>query len=266
MYKISCIHPTCRPELARETRDKWLKLAKKPSQIEYITCFDSFDKNEIKQKIKTYKNIIEIYEKYSFGIVKKCNSAAKLANANCIIVATDDTIPEQNWDEKLLDAADWSKKIVLNTSDGSEEVDKRPYMIKTVILSKKRYEELGYILHPEFSHVYCDNFHTWISHKDDVVIQRKDIMFEHLHPSMGKSEPDEFYTNASTEEEYVKGSNIFHNLVKKNFDKKAEEKMLKKFISESNPFKKYISAYVLITSGYNQNKLLAFIKKDEEVD
>ena len=133
-------------------------------------------------------------------------------------------------------------------------------------LSKKRYEELGYILHPEFSHVYCDNFHTWISHKDDVVIQRKDIMFEHLHPSMGKSEPDEFYINASTEEEYVKGSNIFHNLIKKNFDKKAEEKMLKKFISESNPFKKYISAYVLITSGYNQNKLLAVIKKDEEVD
>ena len=27
MYKITCVHPTCRPKLARDTRDKWLKLA-----------------------------------------------------------------------------------------------------------------------------------------------------------------------------------------------------------------------------------------------
>ena len=137
MYKVSCIHPTCRPDLARETRSKWLKRAKNPDQIEYITCFDSFDEKEIKQKIKKNNNIIEIYEPYSFGIVKKCNKAAKFSTSNCIIVATDDTIPEKNWDEKVLKAADWSKEVVLNTSDGTEETDKRLYMVKTVILSKK---------------------------------------------------------------------------------------------------------------------------------
>ena len=261
MYKITCVHPTCRPKLARDTRDKWLKLAKNSNNVEYITCFDSLDKNEIKKKIKKNKNIIEIYEKYSFGIVKKCNLAGKLASANCIIVATDDTIPEKNWDEKVINSADWSQEIVLNTSDGTENVDKRPYMVKTVILSKKRYKKLGYILHPEFSHVYCDNFHTWISHRDDVVIHRKDIMFEHLHPSMGKSVPDEFYIKASTPDEYNKGSKIFHDLIKKNFDKNTEKKIISRFISESNPFKKYISAYVLITSGFDKNKLLEFINK-----
>ena len=49
-------------------------------------------------------------------------------------------------------------------------------------------------------------------------------MFEHLHPSVGKSEPDEFYINASTQDEYNKGSYIFNSLVKKNFDKKTKEK------------------------------------------
>ena len=53
---------------------------------------------------------------------------------NC---CTDDTIPEKNWDEKVIKSADWSQEIVLNTSDGTENVDKRPYMVKTVILSKK---------------------------------------------------------------------------------------------------------------------------------
>ena len=49
MFKISCIHPTCRPKLADEIRSKWLKLAKDPKQVEYITCYDSFIKNLMKR-------------------------------------------------------------------------------------------------------------------------------------------------------------------------------------------------------------------------
>ena len=92
------------------------------------------------------------------------------------------------------------------------------------------------------------------------MVHRKDIMFEHFHPSMGKSVPDEFYIKASTPEEYNKGSNIFHDLIKKTLIK-IQKKMIRRFISESNPFKKYISAYVLITSGFDKNKLLEFINK-----
>ena len=39
--------------------------------------------------------------------------------------------------KKVLNAADWSQEIVLNTSDGTELADERLYMVKTVILSKK---------------------------------------------------------------------------------------------------------------------------------
>ena len=77
-------------------------------------------KKRLNKKLKKNNNLIEIYEPYSFGIVKKCNKAATFAKGDCIIVATDDTIPEKNWDEKVLKAADWSKEIVLNTSDGTE--------------------------------------------------------------------------------------------------------------------------------------------------
>ena len=201
-------------------------------------------------------NIIEVYSPYSFGIVKKCNAAAKLASAKCIVVATDDTIPEIDWDEKIIESADWNTEVVLNTMDGTEEFDKRTYMVKTVILSKKRYNQLGYVLHPNFKHVYCDNFHTWISHRDDVVIHRKDIMFEHLHPSIGKSEPDKFYINASTQEEYDKGSKIFYKLIKDNFNKTTEKKLFRRYKLQSDPFKRYIAAYLLITGGYDKNKLL----------
>ena len=127
---------------------------------------------------------------------------------------------------------------------------------KTVILSKDRYNKLGYVLHPDFSHVYCDNFHSWISHRDDIVIQRKDILFEHLHPSLGKSKPDEYYLKASTHEEYYKGEKIFFRLVKENFNKQTENFIFKKYKMESSPFKKYIFAYVLINTGFDEKKLL----------
>jgi len=256
MYNISCIHPTCRPELARKIRNKWLNYARNPEKIEYITNFDSFDQKELRKKILKKGNIIEVYSQYSFGIVKKCNAAAKLASAKCIVVATDDTIPEIDWDEKIIESADWNTEVVLNTMDGTEEFDKRTYMVKTVILSKKRYKKLGYVLHPNFKHVYCDNFHTWISHKDDVVIKRKDIMFEHLHPSIGKSKIDQFYLNASTQEEYDYGLKVFQNLIKENFNKFEEKKLFKKYLDESDPHKKYILAYVLLSAGVDEAKLI----------
>ena len=33
MYKISVCHPTCRPEMARVTREKWLDLSKIQIQL-----------------------------------------------------------------------------------------------------------------------------------------------------------------------------------------------------------------------------------------
>ena len=40
-FNISIIHPTCRPGIARETREKWLDLASKPDLVEYLLCIDS---------------------------------------------------------------------------------------------------------------------------------------------------------------------------------------------------------------------------------
>ena len=39
--KISVIHPTCRPEIARQTREEWFDLAKNPDSLEYLLCIDS---------------------------------------------------------------------------------------------------------------------------------------------------------------------------------------------------------------------------------
>ncbi len=262
MYKISCIHPTCRTQLAVETRRKWLELADNPKVIQYITCFDSSNEDELKIKRRVKKNLVDIFEPYSFGIVKKCNIAAKYVKAECIIVATDDTIPEKGWDTKILDSADWSEEIVLNVSDGTEEKDTRVYMVKTVILSMKRYKRLGYVLHPEFEHIYCDNFHSWISHRDSVVLNRKNIMFEHLHPSMGKSKADEFYLKCNTQDQYDLGEKIFQKLAKKLLSKQKLNDFITQFTYEVDPIKKFILAFLILSHDVKfEQKLTEIAKK-----
>jgi hypothetical protein len=81
-------------------------------------------------------------------------------------------------------------------------------------------------------------------------------MFEHLHPSIGKSKADQFYLNASTQEEYDYGSKVFHNLIRENFNKFEETKLFKKYLDESDPHKKYILAYVLLLAGVDRAKLI----------
>ena len=40
-FNISIVHPTCRPEIARETREKWFDLSSDPDSVEYLLCIDS---------------------------------------------------------------------------------------------------------------------------------------------------------------------------------------------------------------------------------
>ena len=94
----------------------------------------------------------------------------------------------------------------------------------------------------------------------------KDIFFEHLHPSIGKSKIDKFYLEASTKKEYDKGENIFQQLVKKNFNKDNEKELLKRFKSEEDATEKYIAAFVLLTSGFNEKKLTDLLKTNSSIN
>ena len=49
---------------------------------------------------------------------------------------------------------------------------------------------------------------------------------------------------------------IFYKLVKDNFNKTTEKKLFRRYKLQSDPFKRYIAAYLLITGGYDKNKLL----------
>lgn len=262
--KISVLHPTCRSKKAREIRKKWFLNAKHPDNIEYLTCFDTKDKSLFFRKKEINNNSTEFFHPTSIGIVKKINYLGKKANANCIVMSTDDTIPERNWDEKLITTINWEEEIVVNTRDGSENKEKRDYIIKGVVVSKKRYEKLGYIFHPELEHLFADDFHSWISYRDDVVIERKDIFLEHLHPLVNndfKEEWDKFYERVNTKEKYEIGGAIFMKLVQDNINTNIIGNLLDEYIVLNNGKKKNNLRFVLESAGVDFEKVEAMEKE-----
>ena len=87
-------------------------------------------------------------------------------------------------------------------------------------------------------------------------------MFEHFHPSVGKSEMDIFYDEASTPEEYERGEEIFYNVTKENITKPQVVELLNKFKFEVDPIKKYCLAFVLLSVGDdNMEELLVNISR-----
>ena len=117
--KISVLHATCRPRKAIEYSKKWMYLAKHPENIEYIFSFDNTaEANEV---IKENPEINFIMLPYRLGCVNKLNATSYQATGDIFIQASEDVIPPQDWDELLISAADWSKPVVLDCSDGHDD-------------------------------------------------------------------------------------------------------------------------------------------------
>ncbi len=248
--KISCIHPTCRPSQAREIRKVWLERSKNRENIEYLTCYDTKNKDLFFAKKVIDANLIDYYHPESIGLVVKTNYLAKFTKGKCIILSTDDTVPEKNWDEAIFNSANWDSEVVLNTSDGSEEKERRHYIIKGLIVSKIRYQKLGYIFHPELEHLFCDDFHSWISYRDGVVLEKKGILLEHTHPSEGKSQWDKFYERVNTKEKYKLGGVKFMDLVQRNVDQKILDSLVDEYIVSDEKRKSKVK-FVLEAAGFD---------------
>jgi hypothetical protein len=80
------------------------------------------------------------------------------------------------------------------------------------ILTRARWIEQGYLFHPDFLSMYSDNWFSESAHRDGIVIDAKDLVFEHLHPVFGKAEMDETYAVSNDPSRYQQGKAVLERL------------------------------------------------------
>ena len=264
---FALLHPSARPEKWRAIYDAWMKAAVNPDDVEYVLCVDTrwgfpgtaldHDDTLARWNGERHSNTLT-WNEGRRCYVDAVNTAAKASTGRILIVIADDQWPCEGWDEQLTqlleraaagdgtdparwpDGAFWSsggtlwpKEFVIEVSTGTPQEHNRGIM-PMPILSRARYERLGYVFYPEYESMYADNDFCEHARRDGVVIDARHLMFPHIHPYFDESgrwreraeldkRLDAAYREQNRQSAYELGHKLLHRRRAAKFDGIARE-------------------------------------------
>ena len=206
---FSLIHATRgRAKKMIECRELWLQRAVDPKMVEHIFSVDGDDS----EAIAVASDYPFVISNAGQGCVAAWNNAARVSSGRVLIQLSDDWIPPMHWDkilfQKLGDKIDQEAAVLV--SDG---IDRGQGQITDcmclAIMTRARYNYQGHMFYPGYKSVYSDNEFSHRAHQDGIVIDARDVLFEHVHPITGKVEMDKTYEDQNSPERYHTGETIF---------------------------------------------------------
>lgn len=242
---FSILHTSARPDKWRQIYDAWMKAAVNPERVEYVLCVD--ERWGFRPGFTGYRAKMECTPEQPFGTrfgertgdrvvwntKRRCyvdgvNTAAQAATGRILIVNADDQWPCDGWDQQL-----WAeirlnymiadhellltRDFVVEVSTNTPSEHERGILVMP-ILSRARYERLGYVFYPEYESMYADNEFCEHARQDAVVIDARHLVFPHRHPLFDASarvpgktwrETDEAYAAQNRDEAFTLGKRIF---------------------------------------------------------
>lgn len=189
-----------RPDKFFTVLDTYISKSRDLNHIAFLISLDTDDplmnNPTVRAKLDSYNNKgVKII--YFFGNNKTKTQAInadmeKISGWDILLVASDDMIP-------VVDGYDYTIREDMNThfpdmdgvlwySDGGQNV------INTIcILGKKYYDRFGYIYHPDYISLCCDDEFTDVSVQLNKVYRSDSMIIEHQHPTYQKTAYDELY-------------------------------------------------------------------------
>jgi hypothetical protein len=175
--------------------------------LEHIFCFDQDDKTSL--PLDGFKNYWQDQE-IGAGCVAAWNIGAFYSTGEILVQLSDDWIPPKGWDTAIIERiGDISTPAVLAVADGRRNDD----LLCMAIMTRRRYEDQGFMFHPDFKSVYSDNYFTEMAKKDGVIIDAQDLVFIHNHPAFEGSPLDNTYQESNSPERYAAGKSVFDRLM-----------------------------------------------------
>jgi hypothetical protein len=232
--KFSILHTSARPDRWREIYSAWLDAADHPEEVEYVLVCDrrwSFDKLP---EWRVGSNFKALWNTGRRCYVDGVNIAAAYAEGDVLIVNADDQYPCEHWDTELLKvildptytveaclASDFVVEVSTNTPAELERgISVMP------ILSRARYEQLGYVFYPAYESMYADNDFFEKARADNrnprpdgalysgddvrgIVLNARHLTFPHRHPLIEPAlEWDQAYQEQNRRPAYERGAAV----------------------------------------------------------
>lgn len=236
---FSILHSSARPHQWRKVYDAWISAAAHPELVEYVLCVDERwgfrEAQGFAESVNEIQHPGEVAGKSPLSVVwnegRRCyvdgvNTAAKASTGRILIVNADDQYPCEHWDEKVTEAvqqfpalepeykADY-REFVIEVSTGTPAEHDRGILVMP-ILSRARYERLGYVLYPEYESMYADNEFCEHAKQDHCIIDARHLFFPHRHAGIDpesatwkkQAQVDEQYLEQNRAEAYAIGESV----------------------------------------------------------
>lgn len=213
--RIKIIHPTRnREDESFSTYVKWLSKAENTDTIDYILSVDIDDPINY----ESFFGQADIFRNNNKTAIQAINVAAsyvylKSDEDYILVIVSDDTDCPEHWDTILrtyLFSYCVNYDFVAKVDDGLQAT-----LITMPIMGKTYYERYGYVYHPDYKHMFCDQELTAVAIMTDKYIKLP-LTFNHLHYTTGKSAYDE--VNRRNDATWGQGEALFNERLKTNFD------------------------------------------------
>jgi hypothetical protein len=188
-----------RPSKLETTLEKYVKMASNPTLIKFLITLDSDDTTVTPQLINTLKsyhtNINVIVGKSGSKIIAVNRDMENAGDFDIVLLASDDMLPEvEGYDEIIRDKMKEhypDTDGVLWFNDGFQQ-----NKLNTLcILGRKYYERFGYIYHPAYLSLFCDNEFTDVANFLNKQTYFNQIIIRHDHPIIYGRDFDALYTH-----------------------------------------------------------------------
>jgi len=207
---FSLAYTSVRPQMMRTLFETWNARAIL-NQHEWVISVDGGDQ----ASIDTARELSQVRPGVSaviqtmppFNCVRGWNLAAEHTTGKVIIAVADDFSPPAGWDKALLDLKPgWEdEEWVVHTEDGYVHD-----IFVLGIVTRKRYEKFGYIFYSEYESMFSDTELTMVAHRDGVVLEAPQLLFEHQHPDCGKRARDHVDAKHASTDRWNRGQMLFN--------------------------------------------------------
>lgn len=219
--KFSILHTSARPDKWKGIYDAWRFAAHDVGSIDYVLVCDKrwgFD------HLPTPDD--GFYGTAVWNTGRKCyvdgvNIAAAYATGDVLIVNADDQYPCAHWDKRLRICLDThpekDNNFVLEVNTDTPAEHERGILVMP-ILSRARYEKLGYVLYPAYESMYSDNDFCEMAKRDQCIIDARHLTFPHRHPIFHQEvEWDVAYKTQNRPQAYELGRAVLEKRRESNF-------------------------------------------------
>lgn len=212
---ISIIHPSARPEKAWETMKAWIDRARFKPWLHPVLCFDWGVDHGIRDPTRGQTSVA-----ITWNTARRCSVDATNAGAaaapfftDWYVVISDDVLPDEGWDEdlrKVMNRFRFGQPAVIAVDTMDQEDPTHTLTVQ--ILNRARYEQLGYIFHPDYTSMYADDEFTEHAKRDGVLVEALHIKMKHE-----RFERDEVYERQQGDARFAWGKALLEHRRKHGF-------------------------------------------------